>query len=273
MLDPFDYKEPSCALCGGEEFYNPDKKITGKVPTDRIIGKLDELLNRNDMQGAKKHLDFWLAEAEALGDVRGQLTVINEFLGLDRKINDREHGLSSVSRALALIEELGIGDTVSGATINLNAATTLKAFGQARDALPLYARAEAVYDRDLSANDARKAGLYNNRALTYADLQRFDEAKSDYLKAIAILLNNDGDLNDVAVTYVNLAHLYLAMGDENGVKDSLNEAKFYLESEKTVKNGYHAYVCTKCAPSFEYFGFTEYADILNKRAEALYAGN
>ncbi len=273
MLDPFDYKEPACALCGGEEFYNPTKKISGKVPTDRIIVKLDELLNRNDMQGAQKHLVFWLAEAEALNDARGQLTVINEFLGLDRKIGDKEHGLFAVRRALELIDEINIGDTVSGATIFLNAATTLKAFGRAQDALPLYARAEAVYDRDLPKNDARRAGLYNNRALAYADLARYEDAKREYLNAVDVLKSCDGDYNDVAITYVNLAHLLASTGDETAAKNSMDEAKTCLESEKIVRNGYHAYVCTKCAPSFEYFGYTEYAEILNKRAEALYAGN
>ena len=26
MIDPFDYKEPQCPLCGGEEFYGAERR-------------------------------------------------------------------------------------------------------------------------------------------------------------------------------------------------------------------------------------------------------
>ena len=38
MIDPLDYKEPACALCGGEAFYNFDpKKPQGHIPVDAVI--------------------------------------------------------------------------------------------------------------------------------------------------------------------------------------------------------------------------------------------
>ena len=50
MIDPFDYKEPSCALCGGEAFYYPDADAPkGRVPIDRIIAKLDGYFEKNDL--------------------------------------------------------------------------------------------------------------------------------------------------------------------------------------------------------------------------------
>ena len=43
MIDPFDYKEPACATCGGKEFYSPDKDApAGRIPIRRVIEKADE---------------------------------------------------------------------------------------------------------------------------------------------------------------------------------------------------------------------------------------
>ena len=44
MIDPFDYKEPSCATCGGKDFYYPNPDAPkGRIPVSRIIEKLDQL--------------------------------------------------------------------------------------------------------------------------------------------------------------------------------------------------------------------------------------
>ena len=60
MIDEFDYKEPSCALCGGKEFYNPELATAkGRIPVKRIIEKADEYYNKNDLASAKRHLEYW----------------------------------------------------------------------------------------------------------------------------------------------------------------------------------------------------------------------
>ena len=67
MLDGFDYKEPACSLCGGKDFYSPDKDApSGRIPVMRIIEKLDGFLNRNDTESARAHLVYWKKEAYRL---------------------------------------------------------------------------------------------------------------------------------------------------------------------------------------------------------------
>ena len=39
--------------------------MAGCIALDRIIGKLDQYLHRNDYSGAQRHLEFWLQEALA----------------------------------------------------------------------------------------------------------------------------------------------------------------------------------------------------------------
>ena len=273
MLDPFDYKEPRCATCGGEEFYYPDNDAPeGRIPVDRVIEKLDTLLNRNDMDGAGRLLRSWRDEAVALKDKNGELAVLSEMMGYYRKTKEKERGLESVKRGLELVEELELRGGVSAATIILNAATTLKAFGQAKDALPYYEEVLGIYREKLDPSDPKIAGLYNNYALTLVDLKNYEKAEKLYYSAIEILKNVKEGENDIAVTYVNLAHLYDDRdGDEEKIDDCMNKAYEFLNSDKLTKNGYHAYVCSKCAPSFAYFGYFLIDEELKKRSEELYA--
>ena len=272
-IDPFDFKEPHCALCGGKDFYYPDKnKPAGTIPVPRILEKADALFDKNDYPAAGRLLENWQREAEALGDKRGELSVVSELMGYYRKINDKEKGLKSVERGLALIDELSLGGTVSAATVQLNAATTMKAFGKAADAVALYAETEKIYLENLSPSDARFGGLYNNYALALTDVKRFADAEESYKKALGVMEKTEHGEADAAITYVNMAHLYETWKEESEefVSSCMERAKELLDTPSLPRNGYYAFVCSKCAPSFGYFGyFLEDAE-LKKRAEEIY---
>lgn len=276
MIDPFDYKEPSCALCGGEAFYYPDPNAPkGRIPVDRVVTKLDGFFAKNDLSGAEKHLLYWVDEAKELGDKGGELSLLSEQIGLYRKTAEKDKALVAVNRALDLLQELGQDGTLSGATIYLNAATTMKAFGQAKESLPYYEKAAAIYETDLSPDDPRRAGLYNNRALAYADLGRAADAEKDYLAAIDVLKKSDGNENELAITYVNYAHLC----DATGIRSVffplqlMDDAYACLTADTVVQNANHAAACEKCAPSFSRFGMHQAAAFLTARAKEIYERN
>lgn len=273
MLDPADYKEPRCLLCDGD-FYFPDKDAPkGRIPIDRILRKLDDCFDHNEMDEAGRLLRHWLNEAEYLKDKDGELFVLSEMMGYYRKTREEENALESVRRGLDLVKTLGTGETVSGATVILNAATTLKAFGKAEKSLPLYEKVLNAYKKLLGENDERMAGLYNNYALALVDLKNYTEAEKLYLSAIKILKDKKNGENDTAVTYVNMAHMYeqIAPDDESRIENCLDKAYACLNSDKLERDGYHAYVCAKCAPSFGYFGYFLIDAELKERAEILYA--
>ena len=50
------------------------------------------------------------------------------------------------------------------------------------------------------------------------------------------------------------------------------KAEEILDAEPIEKNAYYAFVCSKCAPSFDYFGFFVTAQILKERAKRIYEG-
>ena len=272
MIDAFDYKEPSCAVCGGESFYYPDSSAPlGTVPIRHVTDKLDSVLARNDMAEGERLLEYWLGEARALRDKRGELAVLSEMMGLYRKTSNKEKGLKSVYDGLELVRSLKLDSTVSGATIILNAATTLKAFGKADEALPLYEEVSVIYDKELAPYDVKRAGLFNNAALAYADVGRYDEAEKRYLSALDVLSHSEKNDNEIAVTYVNLAHLYEKEGRDEDIYPCIEKAIEYLDSPRIERNGYHAFVCTKCAPSIGYFGFFLAQEKFEQRAKELYA--
>ena len=271
MIKKFDYEEPICPLSDGKAFYYPNEdNPSGRIPLNRIIEKVDYYYGKNDYKEAKKILLYWMEEATALNDKRGQLELLNELIGFYRFVNDKDNGLDVVSKALKLQEELGQANLVSGATILINCATAYKAFGLCDLGLPLYQKAEEIYLKLLKKDDSRFGGLYNNMALTYVDLKMFDKAEECYYKSLYVMKDVDQGEAECAITYINLAHMYFDSDKEDKVLDCMEKAYQLLKSDKLNHNGYYAFVLDKCAPSFKYFGYDSIYEEFIKESKEIY---
>ncbi|MBO5339175.1 MAG: tetratricopeptide repeat protein [Clostridia bacterium] len=245
------------------------------ISVDRVLGKLDEYFSKNDCQSAEKHILFWLDEAENEKDNRTKLLLKNELMGLYRKLSRRDEALATVSSALALVNKMGIENDIGAGTTYLNSATVYKAFDMAEKALPVFEKAQKIYESSLAENDKRLAGLYNNMALALVDLKRFSEAENLYNKAISIMRQNlNGEL-EIAITYLNIATLKENELGEVEAESIINE---YLEKSTKIldsyqnRDGYYAFVCEKCASVYGYYGHFFYENELNKRARSIYEG-
>lgn len=142
--------------------------------------------------------------------------------------------------------------------------------------MELFERAREVYERELDGDDSRLGGLYNNMGLTLCDLRRFDEARELYSAALRVMEKAQYGEAERAITCLNLANLAEA---QYGLEEASEEigglverARELLESEALPRNGYYAFVCEKCAPTFGYYGYFIYAKELRERAEKIYAG-
>ena len=274
MLDEFDYKEPLCPLSGGEDFYYPKEDApSGRIPVGRIIEKVDACFNKNDYKEAGRLLVYWRNEAVMLRDEQGELAIENELVGFYRKQNNPDKGIASIKNALNLVEKLNQGDYASGATVLVNCATAYKAFGIIDEALALYRQAEQTYKKVLDKNDSRFGALYNNMALALEDAGDFSKAEEHYFSAVEVMKNVPRGEAEIAITYINLAHLYEKWGKEEKISDCMSKAYDYLLSENLPHNGYYAFVLEKCAPSFGYFGQGEICEKFKKESERIYAGS
>ena len=265
-LSKDDYEEPRCPL-------NMHPEVT-PVPIGRIMDKLDSYLDKKDYDAAERHLRYWISEAEAGRDLRGKLAVRNEQIGLYRKTGKEAECLAVIDDALALIDPAGMEGTVTCGTTLINAATGYKAFGKAEEALPLYRKAQAIYESLLDSDDGRLGGLYNNMALTLAELKAFPEAKALYQKAITVMEGQENGALEVAITCLNLADLACAeSGLEAGaeeIEEQLQKAEAMLDTESLPRDGYYAFVCEKCAPVFGYYGHFVTERELQRRAREIY---
>lgn len=240
------------------------------IPINRIIIKLDEILSHNDLAEAGRFLRYWESEAESLGDKSGLLTILSEEMGYYRRVGKAEAGLNAVQRGLRLVETEGISNEVSGATIMLNAATTMKAFGHAGDAVVVYAMAEEVYKNKLPSDDYRLAGLYNNFAAALTELGDYKRARAMYDSAAAIIIARGDHREELAVTYVNIANLICDRDIEDPEAEEYMRRAWRILDAIETRDGNYAFVAEKCAPAFGYFGFFREEKELRRRADEIY---
>ena len=248
--------------------------MSGKhIEAERVLSKLDEYFNRNDYTSAERHILYWLEEAKSIIDDRTVLLLSNELMGLYRKISKKEQALDTVKNVLSLVEKMGIENDTGAGTSYLNCATVYKAFGMTQESLSLFEKTMKIYEKQLSPDDKRFGGLYNNMAISLVDSKRFDEAYALYDKAISVMSKTENGELEVAITYLNIAN---AKEDELGLEDACEEISDLLEKAKNIldnyqkRDGYYAFVCEKCKSVFGYYGYFAYEHKLNERSRAIY---
>ena len=273
-IRPEDYLEPACPLCEDPFGAPPSVK---SVPQRRIREKLDAYMARRDYAGAERHLLYWLEEARMGRDQRGELMIRNELAGHYRKTGEKEKALEQADAALALLDAMDYGDTVSAGTTCVNAATACSAFGENERALALFERARRIYEEAPGTDPALLGGLCNNMALTLAALGRFGEALALFDRAMEIMEKVPFGRLEQAITCLNRAEvLEKEKGPEESEKEieALLERAYALLTEGEVPDrGYYAFVLEKCAPAFDYYGWFLAAEELRQRSRNCYGGS
>ena len=266
-----DYIEPRCVLC--EEPYGKQPEIK-PVPQRRIIEKLDEYMSHRDYAGAERHLLYWLEEAKLGGDLKGELMIRSELVGHYRKVLNREKAFENADAALELIGRIGYEGSISEATVYVNIATVYNAFSENDRSIAMFEKARSIYESIPELRPELLGGLYNNMALTYVALKQFPKAYELYDKAIETMGKVENGELEQAITYLNLAN---AKEDELGLEEAaddietcLDKAYALLDTPAVPHRGYYAFVCEKCAPTFDYYGYFMAAGELKKRAEEIY---
>lgn len=264
--------DPACVLCGKPG----ETETAAPVPQDRIQRKLREYEDASDWDGAKRHLDYWMAEAEMNRDQRGQLMLHNELMGFHRKQGNREEAFFHAEKAARLIDALGMADTVTAGTTWVNAGTVREAFRDPVGALDWFERARDNYERNLPANDGRLGGLYNNMALALTSCGRYGEAGELFRKALRVMEQQEQGELEQAITWLNLADALEAEAGPEAAAEACEEyaekAAELLDSPGLIRNGYYAFVCEKCAPVFGHYGYFAEEAELQRRVKEIREG-
>ena len=262
-----------CCFDASEYTGVPDREPCERaLDVPEIIRGLDALYARNRESEAQSYLEHWLEKARDCGDWRAELSVTSELLGQYRRSMDETRGLDAVDSALEIIKAHGMGRTVSGATVLLNAATTMGCFGLYEESLPLFRHVSRVYSDNLDPHDYRFAGLWNNMAQSHAALGQIEEAKPLFEAAVAILgeLPNGG--SEIAVTLCSMAEMYdRADPEDMRIAPCLERAWEALDDSALPRDAYYAFMASKCLPVFDRLGFFLYAAELKERIDDIHA--
>lgn len=207
-----------------QQAYRPEARQP--IPQQRIVEKLDAYMSRRDYAGAQRHLLYWLEEARAMGDERGELMVRNELVGHFRKTGNGEQALLHGREALRLVDALGFGETISAGTTYVNVATACNAFGENERAKQLFEKARRVYEESPRTDAKLLGGLYNNMALTCVSLKQYDEADAFYRKALDVMGTVEGGELEQAITYLNMADALATQVEDALEQASTGESEF-----------------------------------------------
>lgn len=269
-----DYQQGRCPFDASAYTGTPDSApCPASLPVQEVIRQLDHFYAQGKEMEAEGFLESWQQKARESGDWRAELSFANELLGQYRRSANMEKALTTVTHALTLIRSHRMGETLSGATIMLNAATTLDCFGRAADAIPVFRHVCRIYAQKLDPMDYRFAGLYNNMALSFADTEDYEQAGQYFSMALKTLEHCEAPGNDIAVTYCNLAEMYDHLNPEDSrIGQCMEQAWALLDAPSLPRDGYHAFTISKCAPVFDHLGYFLYARELKERAAKIYAG-
>ena len=264
--------DPSCPFDVSEYTSRPAPGTAkGRVDVRRILAEADEYYAKNDPAGAEKMLEEQLGIAEELNDREGKLGILNELLGCYRKTGNAEAGLRTAGESTKLVSGLGMEGTVTAGTVYLNAATTMREFGRAEDAVRYYDTAARAYAANLDPGDYRFAGLYNNYAACMEACGNHRSAEDYYKRALAVISRLRDCALEEAVTCVNLACMYGDLDSEDErIEEYLMRAKRLFDREDVPRDGYYAFNAMKCVDAFSHFGFFRDAKELRLRAEEIY---
>lgn len=191
---------------------------------NQVMSELDELFTQERINEIPQFLETNIVQAEAEGANDIVLTLYNECIGFYREVGQYELSVEYCHKAITLMNEMGLQDTLPYATTLLNAANAHRAAGLLQESLELYNRVRPIYVALLDEDDMYFAGLYNNLSLLYQEMGDFASAKEQLEHALAIVSGKSDTQFEVAVTQANLANTCIELEQDAEAKERAEEA-------------------------------------------------
>ena len=207
--------------------------------------QVDRLFEEKKLNEAEEFMKETLAQAEAESDAGAVITVCNELGGYYRAVSRYSDGIPLYEKALKLMRDMGLARSEHYGTTLVNYATTYTMAGDTIKALNLYTEAAEIYAEAGLGADYRLATLFNNMSFLCQDLEDYPQAQEYLEKSLFILKGLEESEIEVAITYSNLANVYLAMDRIDEAKVSVKKALDLFIGESGDSDVHYAgAVCT-----------------------------
>lgn len=185
-------------------------------------------------------LQSGLAEARSCQDAGSMLVILNELMGYYRVMSRYEDCKKTIERTIRIADEMGLQGTVNYAVMLLNVGTAWRVMESNEEAEDCYDRAFQIMDRELKEPDYRKAALYNNRSILYANTGRLKEAKKDLECAMELIRVLDESEIEVAITHVNVGNICFGLQELEEGMAHMKEAVGIFEQKEGKKDPHYA---------------------------------
>ena len=197
---------------------------------NQVTQELDALFAQEKVDEIPQYLESHIAQAIEEGAKDVLLTLYNEIIGFYRETGQYELSIENCHKAIALMDDMGIQDTIPYATTLLNAANAHRAAGLLQESLELYNKVRPIYVAQLDEDDIYFANFYNNLSLLYQEMNDFASAKEQLVNALYIVTHKPDKQFEVAVTQANLANTCIELGQDEEAKARAEEAIHIFES-------------------------------------------
>lgn len=191
---------------------------------NQVTKELDELFAQQKIEEIPQYLESHIAQAVSENAQDVLLTLYNEIIGFYRETGQYTLSIENCHKAIALMDEMGIQDTIPYATTLLNAANAHRAAGLLQESLDLYNKVRPIYVAQLKEDDMYFANFYNNLSLLYQEMKDFASAKEQLINALYIVNHKPDKQFEVAVTQANLANTCIELGQDDEAKARAEEA-------------------------------------------------
>ncbi len=191
---------------------------------NQVTSELDKLFAQEKINEIPQFLESHIAQAAEEGAQDIVLNLYNETIGFYRETGQYELSVENCHKAMALMDEMGIQDTIPYATTLLNVANAYRAAGHLQESLEFYNKVRPVYVALLDEDDMYFASFYNNLSLLYQEMGDFAAAKEQLVNALFIVNHKEGKQFEVAVTQANLANTCIELEQDDEAKARAEEA-------------------------------------------------
>lgn len=206
---------------------------------NHVMAELDELFTHERLGEIPQFLEEHIEQARIEDAKDVLLTLYNESIGFYRETGQYDKSVDSCQRAMALMNEMGLGGTLPYATTLLNIANAYRAAGRLQESLAYYNEVRPIYVARLKEDDMYFAGLYNNLSLLYQEMGDFAAAKEQLQNALEIVSQKKDSEFEVAVTQTNLANTCIELGQDDEARVRAEEA-IRIFDEKGVDDAHYS---------------------------------
>lgn len=211
------------------------------MDVENMLAGLDQLFEEQKIEQVEGYLLTHLEQALKLEDTGAVLTILNEMVGYYREMCEYEKSILYGEKAIPILEQAGLANSIFHATTLLNLATAYRAAAENQKALSLYEQVEVIYDLHLPKQAKEYASLYNNKSLALQELLDYEKAAACQKKALDITMLYQDMEFEQAVSCANLGNSYAKLsGKEREAKEYLLRAVSIFEKRGSSGNHYGA---------------------------------